>query len=197
MMKRDWIARISRGAAFVCLLVILSACASARTNPAQGVVRRMYDALSKGDRDAYMDAILPENRQRGGYPLGLLDAFSFGIGPLNLDPSKLMNFTVKNLKVDLISSRDDYALVQASGMVRYPIIAMELNFCDQHDVRRIQDGNWYVDIYASERAERLQRIQAKRQQELAQTPSGSGGLDPFSMLKDLGPMMEKALDLCE
>ena len=197
MMKRDWIARISQGAVFVCLVVALSACAGARTHPAQDVVRRMYDALSKNDRDAYMDAILPENRQQGGYPLGLLDAFSFGLGPLNLDPSKLMNFTVKNLKVDLVSSRDDYALVQASGKVRYPIVALELNFCDQHDVRRSQDGNWYVDIYASERAERLQRIQARLQQELAQSPGGSGGSDPFSLLQNLGPMMEKALNLCE
>lgn len=197
MMKRDWIARISQGAVFVCLVVALSACAGARTHPAQDVVRRMYDALSKNDRDAYMDAILPENRQQGGYPLGLLDALSFGIGPLNLDPSKLMNFTVKNLKVDLASSRDDYALVQASGKVRYPIVALELNFCDQHDVRRSQDGNWYVDIYASERAERLQRIQARLQQELAQSPGGSGGSDPFSLLQNLGPMMEKALNLCE
>jgi len=197
MMKRGWIARISRGAAFVCLVVVLSACASARTHPAQDVVRRMYDALSKNDRDAYMDAILPENRQRGGYPLGLLDAFSFLIGPVRLEPSKLTGFTVKNLKVDLVSSRDDYALVRASGKVRYPIIALELNFCDQHDVRRSEDGNWYVDIYASERAERLQRIQARLQQELAQTPSGSGGADPFSLLQNLGPMMEKALDLCE
>ena len=197
MMKRGWIARISRGAAFVCLVVVLSACASARTHPAQDVVRRMYDALSKDEPDAYMDAILPENRQQGGYPLGVLDAFSFGIGPLNVDPSKLMSFTVKDLKVDLVSSRDDYALVQARGKVRFPIIAMELNFCDQHDVRRSQDGNWYVDIYASERTERLQRVQAKRQQELAQSPDGSGGADPFSLLKELGPMMEKALDLCE
>ena len=197
MMKGGWIARISRGAAFVCLVVVLSACAGARTHPAQDVVRRMYDALSKNDRDAYMDAILPENRQQGGYPLGLLDAFSFGLGPLNLDPSKLMNFTVKNLKVDLVSSRADYALVQASGKVRYPIVALELNFCDQHDVRRSQDGNWYVDIYASERAERLQRIQARLQQELAQSPGGSGGADPFSLLQNLGLMLEKALNLCE
>lgn len=197
MMKGGWIARISRGAAFVCLVVVLSACAGARTHPAQDAVRRMYDALSKNDRDAYMDAILPENRQRGGYPLGLLDAFSFLIGPVRLEPSKLTGFTVKNLKVDLVSSRDDYALVRASGKVRYPIIALELNFCDQHDVRRSEDGNWYVDIYASERAERLQRIQARLQQELAQTPSGSGGADPFSLLQNLGPMMEKALDLCE
>lgn len=103
----------------------------------------------------------------------------------------------KDLKVDLVSSRDDYALVQASGKVRYPIIAMELNFCDQHDVRRSQDGHWYVDIYASERAERLQRIQARLQQELAQTPGASDGFDPFSLLKGIGPMMEKILDLCE
>jgi len=54
-----------------------------------------------------------------------------------------------------------------------------------------------VDIYASERTERLQRIQARLQQELAQTPGGSGGADPFSLLQNLGPMMEKILDLCE
>ena len=77
----------------------------------------MYDALSKNDRDAYMDAILPENRQRGGYPLGLLDAFSFLIGPVRLEPSKLTGFTVKDLKVDLVSSRDDYALVQALSLI--------------------------------------------------------------------------------
>ena len=197
MTRRDSFIRFSRWAVIVFVVGMLGACAGTKAHPAQDVVRRMYDALSKGDRDAYMDAILPENRQQGGYPLGVLDAFSFGIGPLNVDPSKLMSFTVKDLKVDLVSSRDDYALVQARGKVRYPIIAMELNFCDQHDVRRSQDGNWYVDIYASERTERLQRVQAKRQQELAQSPDGSGGADPFSLLKELGPMMEKALDLCE
>ena len=41
------------------------------------------------------------------------------------------------------------------------------------------------------------RYAPRRWQRLAQTPGGSGGADPFSLLQNLGPMMEKVLDLCE
>ncbi len=197
MMKEFRLPRVSRRVALMLLVLLLNACASATAHPAQAVVKRMYDALSAGNSDAYMDTILPENRQQGSLAPGFLSAFSFGLGPINIAPSKLTSFSVKNLKVDLLSSTKDYALVRARGKVRYPIMAMELNFCDEHDVRLAADGKWYVDIYAPERAARMQRIQARLLQELAQTPGAGGEEDLLGMLKDIGPTMEKALNLCE
>lgn len=165
----------------------------------------MYAALSDGDMDAYMDTILPENRRQPN-PMGLLNAVSLGFGAggfnLGIDLSTLMDVSVQNLTLTTLQSRNDYALVQAKGSIRYSLLMMELNFCDQHDVRK-RGSEWYVDVYAPERQARLERVLDKRQGELqamaASAPPETGVLetDLMNALGLLGPGMEVVLDLCE
>lgn len=190
--------------AALCLLFVMSGC-SAGPNGATKTVEKMYAALSDGDMDAYMDTILPENRRQPN-PLGLLNAVSLGFGAggfsLGFDLSALMNVSVQNLTLTTLQSQNDYALIQAKGSFRYSLLMMELNFCDQHDVRK-RAGAWYVDVYAPERQTRLERVLAKRQQQLAAmaaaAPAETGVLetDLMNALGMLGPGMEVALDLCE
>lgn len=165
-------------------------CGSAGTPP-ERVVRRMYTALSEGDMDAYMDTILPENRRQPNI-LGLLNVLSVGIGPIGVDLGELTDISIKDLKVTQLQATDGYALVQSEGNLRYPAFTMELQFCDQHDVRRASDGNWYVDVYAPERTQRLERVLNVRQEELSGMMNG--GNDWWSSLI---PGIERALDLCE
>lgn len=184
---------------FILVAVVIAGCDS--RHPAEKVVDRMYKALSKGDMSGYMDTILPQNRQQLN-PFGLLSAMSFSVGPVGFDVSKLMAVSIRDLKLKTLSLKDNYALIQAEGYVRYPVFMMEVRFCDQHDVR-LQDGEWYVDVYAPERAERLERILGIRQQELeamarnAPPASGQPEDELLTALGMLGPSMEKALNLCD
>lgn len=167
--------------------------AGCNTNSPEGVVKRMYEAISKGDTDKYMDTILPENRRQPN-PFGLINAISIGIDPISLDLSKITAVSVRDLKLSIIATSDDYALVQAKGKIRYPILTMELDFCDQHDVRNV-DGTWYVDVYAPERATRLEEILGLRQQELADMANDL--YYQSGLFGGLVQGMESALDLCK
>lgn len=168
---------------------------------AEVVVRKMYVALATGDQDAYMDTILPANR-RVLNPMNLVPALSVGgnvgVFGAEIDIGKLMKFSFKELNVRTVRSSSDYALVEARGIVRYPALGMEFNFCDQHDVRK-ENGHWYVDIYAPERQERVSRLLEKRQKEiLSNPPTPSGDMnDPIGLIfSGIGQGMEQALDLC-
>jgi len=176
-------------------------CTALNKHPAEKVVEEMYRAFSRGDMDGYMDTILPQNRRQPN-PFGLLNAMSFSIGPVGFDVSKIMAVSIRDLKLKMLKVKDDYALVQAEGYVRYPIIMMEVRFCDQHDVR-LQDGRWYVDVYAPERAQRLEKVLGIRQQELANMAlnvhraTGRPGDELSTAVSIFGSMMEKTLDLCD
>jgi len=165
-------------------------------HPAERQVKKMYAALSDGDTYAYMDTILPENRRQPNI-LGLLNAISIGIGPVRADISKIASVNISDLRVSMLYSNETYALVQAEGNVRYSILMMEIPFCDQHDVRLHSDGNWYVDVYAPERFERLERILNIREQELMEMYDGSSGYNEYDIFGELFTGMEQALNLCE
>ena len=168
---------------------------------AEAAVRKMYVALSSGDQDAYMDTILPSNRHVLN-PMNLVPALSIGgnigVFGIGVDLGKLMQFSVRDLSVNTIKISSDYALVEARGIVRYPALGMEFNFCDQHDVRK-ENGHWYVDIYATERQERVSRLIEKRQKTILEGPP-----TPTENMEDtiglvfsgIGQGMEQALNLC-
>ncbi len=166
-------------------------------DPAEKVVLKMYEAISEGDTNAYMDTILPTNRRQPNL-LGLVNAISIGIGPVGVDLSKLTAVTISDLDVSIIRSNETYALVQATGKIRYPILMLEVEFCDQHDVRLYSDGKWYVDVYAPERAERLEKILNIRQQELLEMANNSSSQAELNLLRGgFATGLETALDLCE
>lgn len=168
---------------------------------AEAAVRKMYVALATGDQDAYMDTILPANR-RVLNPMNLVPALSvggnIGVFGAGIDLGKLMKLSFRDLSVRAIRTSPNYALVEVRGIVRYPALGMEFNFCDQHDVRK-ENGHWYVDIYAHERQERVSRLLEKRQKEiLSNPPTPSGDMnDPIGLIfSGIGQGMEQALDLC-
>lgn len=171
---------------------LLCGCAPPVSSSPERVVESMYEALGEADTDAYLDAILPENRKQPNM-MGLLSAFSLNIGPVGLDLGKLTGFSVRDLEFEELVRENDYALVRVRGNMRYPILMMEVPFCDEHDVRLI-DGAWYVDVYAPERAGRLERVLGIRQQELEQLSSDA---EYQTLMGALGLSMEKTLDLCE
>lgn len=184
-------------AAFTLLLgscLLLSSC-QMFGHPAERVVNDMYDAISDSDTDAYMDSIHPENRKQPNI-FGLLSAFSIGIGPVSADLAKLTQISVRDLKVSIVHEySDSYVIVQAEGFVRYPILMLEFSFCDQHDVRLYSDGNWYVDLYAPKRIERLNRILVEYQTELLD-PSLESAYLSENLFAAIFQGIEKGLDLC-
>ncbi len=153
-------------------------------NPAEKVVEDMYNALTRGDMNAYMDTILPENRRMPN-PWGALGAMSVSAGPVGFDIGKLIQMAIRDLRVSTVRASGDYALVKAEGYLRLPALSIEVHFCDEHDVRR-RDGHWYVDVFASERQARLQEYQRQLLADLQTMPSSSSG-DPFSDLLGHSP----------
>lgn len=168
------------------------------------VVTKMYQALTGGDSDAYLDTILPANR-RVVNPINLLPALSIrpglvgGVG-INMDLGELMKVSVKEVNVKILEPGADYVLVQTRGKVRYPALGRELDFCDMHDVRHV-DGQWYVDIYAPERQQRVDRILEKRQRQIlegsGQAASATGDDPLLSLFSGIGAGMEQVLNLCD
>lgn len=176
------------------LLFFFIGCSSGPAH--ERVVQDMYDALSDGDHDAYMDTLLPSNRQSPNL-IGILSAVSISVGPIGLDLGALTQVSIKELEVKTLSKTDDYALVEARGLIRNPILGFEFPFCDQHDVR-LSGGSWYVDMLALERQARLEIILQAREQELQELLEGSQSQqqlsgNPFAQFSD---EMAKALDLC-
>lgn len=186
------------------ITILIGGC-SFGADPIQDVVVRMYESLEIGDTNAYMDTLLPENRRQPN-PFGLLNALSAsaGFGGLNLgvDISKLIQVSFSDLEVTVLAKKGDYALTQAMGKIRYPILMMETPFCEQLDLRRV-DGKWYVDLLALERQQRMARILQRQQAQLEQlglaAPAETGdiGADLQNMFGMFGSSMEYALNLCE
>jgi len=172
----------------VCLLNSCSLFEDART----AVVHKMYDAVASGDMNAYMDTQTPDSfTQPSMY--GALSALSLSVGPVGLDFSKLMKVGIGNLKLTIVSSTDDYAVVQAEGQIRIVAFLVQYNFCDQHDVRKI-NGKWYVDPNAPERTARIQRIMNSGRF------NGLNMNDPSdfqSYWQQYSQMMNNVLNLCE
>ena len=103
---------------------------------------------------------------------------------------------MRDVKVSLVREySDSYVIVQAEGYLRYPILMLEFKFCDQHDVRRYSDGNWYVDLYAPERVERLEGILQGYQAELLD-PSREPSYSNESLYAAIFEGIEKGLDFC-
>jgi len=174
--------------------LILSSC-QVFDHPAERVVNDMYNAISESDIDAYMDAIHPDNRKQPNI-FGLLSAFSIALGPLRADLGKLTQISVRDVNVSLVHEySDSFVIVQAEGFLRYPILMLEFRFCDQHDVRRYSDGNWYVDLYAPERIGRLDRILQGYQEELSD-PSREPSYSNENLYAAIFEGIEKGLDLC-
>lgn len=182
-------------AVFLVLLMSLAAMASCsaldRRHPAVKVVEAMYAATSEGDMNAYMDAMLPENRRQPN-PFGLLTALEFNIGPVGLDMEP-GSFTFSDVTYSVLHSTDEYALVQAEGMARVTLLLWELPFCDQHDVRLVGE-RWYVDAYAPEREERLRQVMAERQESLQD--GGLPGRDINDLFGGLTEVAKIVLNLC-
>ena len=128
-------------------LVMVVGCSGSPYRSPEATVEEMYAAISAGDMDRYMDAIHPDNRKRPD-PFGLLSAVSVGFGAggfsLGADLSKLFQITVQDLELHTQQENGTYALVTARGKLRMPILMMEMDFCEQHDLRR-EGGRWYVD----------------------------------------------------
>jgi hypothetical protein len=168
---------------------------AAPRHPAEKVVADMYDALVRSDMNAYMDAILPENR-RVPNPWGALGALRVTAGPVGLDIGKLTQLALRDLRTSMVNASGDYALVKAEGYLRLPALSLEVRFCDEHDVR-LRDGRWYVDVFAPERTARVQRYQQQLLADLQNAPTSSSG-DVFTdMLGALsGPQLERAANFC-
>ncbi len=146
-------------------------------NPAEKAVEDMYNALAKGDMNAYMDTILPTNRSMPN-PLGVLGAMSISAGPVGFDVGKLTAMSFRDLRTHVVRATNDYALVQAEGYLRMQALGMEVHFCDQHDVRQ-QGGKWYVDVFAQERRNRMLQYQQRLLSEIQNSPGSSSG-DPLA-----------------
>jgi len=160
-----------RWLAFCLLAALFMPACQTFDHPAERVVFDMYEALNEGDTNAYMDAIHPENRKQPNL-FGLVSAFSIGVGPVRADLGKLTQISFRDIKVSVVQEVwEQYVIVQAEGYVRYPLLMMEIPFCDQHDVRLYSDGNWYVDIYAPEKIVRLQELIQLSNQESLLEPS--------------------------
>lgn len=178
------------------IIVVSSLCGcsllTAFEDPKVAVVRKMYDSYSNGDMNAYIDTQLPENLTQPNYS-GAITALSLSVGPVGLDFSKLLKVTIGNLTLKIVSSTDDYALVQAQGSIRLVAFLVQYKFCDQHDVRKV-DGNWYIDANAPERTVRIQRIMNSGRF------SGMDINNPSSVqsyYQQYAQNMEQMLNLCE
>ena len=151
---------------FFVLLLIATLTSCVNPKSPERVVILMYKSISENDENAYIETMLPENRFLPNI-FGLMSAVSLISDIVEVDISRFTKISIKNLQVKVIKKYKNYALVQAEGKIRYPLLALELQFCDQHDVRYLEeDGNWYVDMYAPERIARLEKILAIKQQEL-------------------------------
>lgn len=165
-------------------------------HPAEPVVENMYAALAANDMDAFMDTMLPANRRQPN-PFMLIRGLVIGYGPVGIDLAQLTDISIPEVEVRVIQAGDGYALVQAEGYVRYPSLLLELPFCDQHDAR-LEDGQWYVDVYAPEREARLSRLMEQRAQALQnQDWAVEEPEDLAGVLQILGEGMGMALNTCD
>lgn len=165
-------------------------------HPAVDVVERYYEAFSADDMNAVMDAVAPDDRNKTGIGLlGLIDSLSLGLGGIGIDAGSLASFSLSNMSYNLVSDDGDYALVRAEGNFRNTAMGVEAPMCDLLDVRREDDGNWYIDIDAAERMERLARIQVTQQEKLMELlNSGDASAEVFG---DTAKVMAIYMDMCE
>lgn len=187
-------------------IFILSGCfKDDPTQKPEFLVREMYDALSASDMDRYMDTIHPDNRQQPN-PLGLLSALSVGIGggvgpfSLSLDSSSLLHVTFRELNIHASAENEQHIIVEAKGKIRYPILLVEMEFCEQHDVVWYEN-RWYIDIYHPAKLARLNQLFAAKRAKLQQQ---ADEMPHFTTMEEelvytfssLMPLMESQLDLC-
>ena len=177
-------------------LCLLFSCSSF-ADPKVALVRKMYDSLSKGDTNGYMDTILPENRTNQN-PLGLFNALSLSLsyGPVGVNISDLTSFSISDLKVKTLSSTNDNAVVQAEGNLRYPLLTIEMYFCDTHDLRKV-NGQWYVDVYAPEKQARVEQLLAAKQGAIMNSFAGVSEDDLAGMISAYMNTIQQAADLCD
>jgi|CXWK01.1.fsa_nt_gi ketosteroid isomerase-like protein len=165
-------------------------------HPAVDVVERYYEAFSADDMNALMDTVAPDDRNKTGFGLmGLINSLSFSLGGIGIDAGSLTEANVSNMEYDLVSENGDYALVKAEGNFRNTAMGIEAPMCDLLDVRREDDGKWYIDIDASERMDRLSRIQVTQQEKLMELlNSGDASAGVFG---DTAKVMAIYMDMCE
>ena len=165
-------------------------------HPAVDVVEGYYEAFSADDMNAVMDAVAPDDRNKTGIGLlGLIDSLSFSLGGIGIDAGSLASFSLSDMSYSLVSEDDNYALVQAEGNFRNTAMGVEAPMCDLLDVRRENDGNWYIDMDAAERIARLSRIQVTQQEQLmALLNSGDASAGIFG---DTSKVMAIYMNLCE
>lgn len=189
------------------LCLLLTACLpfGGPNRSPETVVKAMYESLSESDMDGYMDTLHPSNR-RVPNPVGLLSSLSMGIGAqvgffgINFDLSGLFKFSFRNLNLQIIRQQGDYALVEARGSYRIPMLMMEMIFCEQHDVVR-DGGKWYIDMMHPNREQRFERIIAMQQAQLEQQQQN---LPHFNtpeeelayLFQEFPNIMESSLNLC-
>ncbi len=165
-------------------------------HPALDVVERYYEAFSADDMNALMDTVAPDDRSKTGLGLmGLLSSLSFSLGGIGIDVGSLTEANVSNMEYDLVSENGDYALVKAEGSFRNTAMGIEAPMCDLLDVRRESDGNWYIDVDASERMDRLSRIQITQQEKLMELLNS--GDASAGMFGDTAKVMAIYMDMCE
>ena len=179
------------------LILVAVGCGGSNRHPAEVVVAGYYGGLSRQDTNAVMDAVEPADRNLTGIGLlNVLDALSVGLGPLGIDLGTLTEMSFNDLSLELLAESGDYALVRASGTVRYLTLGIEVPFCDLHDVRRGADGAWAIDVNGPERMERLERILPLREAELlALMESANDSIT--GVLGVMSDSMAIFLDLCE
>lgn len=192
--------RLTVIARLLAAVLVLAACgggSSDTRHPAERVVAGYYIGVSRQDTDAVMDAVEPADRNLTGMGLlNLLDALSLSLGPVGVDLGALTEFSIRDLDLELLSASADYALVRASGNIRYQTLGMDVPFCDTHDVRRGGDGAWLMDLNAAERLARLERILPLREAELNALMAASGDSisGAFGAMTD---SMAIGLNMCE
>lgn len=183
----------------VIAILMLAGCGSGKA--AERVVERMFTALEEGDHDAYLDTLLPSNRNRpdlDGILAALLGGVGVGAGPVSVDLGGLLAPSFVGMEYRTVARDGGHAVVQARGRVR--MLMMEYPFCETFDV--VHSGGWYVDKLHPDRQTRVARLiernRARLAQQGAQIPeTGNPLADLGNLFNAFGAGAAVALDMCE
>ena len=165
------------------------------------IVEQMYEALQEGDSDAYMDTLLPSNRNQpdlDGVLGSLLGGLSFGAGGIGLDLGGLLTPSFSDMTYKTVAMDKTHAVVQARGAMR--MLMMEYRFCETHDLTK-EGSKWYINKFHEERQERIKELVIRNQQRFESGGATLNGQDPLQDLAGLfqgfGQAAEVMLDMCE
>jgi hypothetical protein len=122
----------------------------------------MYTALNNNDPPAYLSTISPNSRS----VIKVENVLRSIIVSSNLNAYGLVEIDLGGLfsvlYVDMVYwgeyQYDGYVIVRASGSVNILNSTSSYSVCDMWDVRRYAPNQWFVDVEAPERKQRIERI---------------------------------------